>query len=72
MNTWQPISTAPRNASKFRAKMKDGTIHEDVHWACDLSGDEQPPFKGFFIPIGNPCNYYNGIEEPEFWMEIKK
>jgi len=48
--------------------MDDGTIHEKAHWACDLSGEEQPPFRGWFIPR-NPRHYgFVGIDEPVGWM----
>lgn len=61
---WKPIATAPRNATKVEVRMSDGTIYKDAHWACDLSGDEQPPFKGWFIPGGDG---FIGIPEPEAW-----
>lgn len=65
---WQPISTAPTNATEIRVKMRDGTIHEKAHWAEDLSGSDQPPFKGWFVPHSE--NGFDGIQEPEFWMPV--
>lgn len=46
-NEWQPMKTAPRNATDVRLKLKNG---ETVigHWASDLSGEDQPPFEGWF------------------------
>jgi hypothetical protein len=44
---WKPIGTAPQNATWFEGLTKDNEIVE-VHYACDLSGEEQPPFKGYF------------------------
>ena len=48
---WQPISTAPKDATEIRVRMADGAVHERAHWACDLSGEGQPPFRGWFIPV---------------------
>ena len=71
-STWQPISTAPKNAKSIRVLMKDGTIHEDAHWAQDLSGEDQPPFIGWFIPRSkeHPEFGYVGIEAPKSWMPM--
>jgi hypothetical protein len=33
-----------------------------MHFACDLSGEEQPPFKGWFQRIGEgPSSYMTGV-----------
>jgi hypothetical protein len=47
---WWFCPKVPPN--KWKAKwvevmLFDGTTTE-VHWACDLSGEEQPPFIGWF------------------------
>ncbi len=44
---WKNIDTAPQDCSEFEGIDKNGDIHI-VHYACDMSGSEQPPFKGFF------------------------
>ena len=71
MSEWKPISTAPKNASSIQVKMKDGTIHKDAHWASDMSGAEQPPYEGWFIPSGGNCNY-EGIKNPIKWQHLKQ
>ncbi len=70
---WNPIATAPKTATSIRVRMKDGTIHEDAHWASDLSGEEQPAFCGWFIPVKNAKGetlYFAGIEEPIEWQAL--
>lgn len=67
---WKPILLAPRNATHLRVMMWDGTIHEDAHWACDLSGEEQPPFQGWFVPVkdhAGKVTAYSGIKVPKWW-----
>lgn len=71
---WKPILTAPRNATHLRVMMYDGTIHEDAHWACDLSGEEQPPFRGWFVPVkdgAGKVTHYCGIKTPKWWALAK-
>lgn len=60
---WQPIKTAPRNASWVDVLMGDGTVQR-AHWASDLSGEDQPPFEGWFVNRGT---YFEGIPEPVAW-----
>ena len=70
---WQPISTAPRDTTKFRARTKDGTVYEDVHYAQDFSGEYQPAFSGFYRPSydskGKFLEYWEVIGLVE-WMPI--
>jgi len=50
--------------------MSDGIIHKDAHWASDLSGEEQPPFEGWFVPVKDQSGrilYYMEIREPVSW-----
>lgn len=67
---WQPMDTAPKTLHGFRALMADGTIHDDVHWAEDMSGSDQPPFRGWFIPVVRDGKVvrYQEIEKPVQWM----
>lgn len=62
---WQSIETAPMNATEVLLKRDD---REFVgHWACDLSGGDQPPFKGWFeavIDDNGKRLYFRGIEPP--------
>jgi hypothetical protein len=66
---WLPISCAPKTAATIRVTMEDGTIHEEAHWACDMSGSDQPPFRGWFIQA-SPGRCV-GIDEPLTWRPIK-
>jgi len=64
---WEPIGTAPRNATWIQVLMADGTEHR-AHWGQDLSGEEQPAFRGWFIEVGEGRNsYMRQIEEPIGW-----
>jgi hypothetical protein len=69
---WQFISNAPRNATSVRVRMKDGTIHPCAHWAQDLSGEEQPSFSGWFVPVveNGRTVFMRQIDEPQYWMPI--
>lgn len=54
-------------ANRWKAKwvqvqLYDGTVTE-AHWACDLSGEEQPPFLGWFN------RQYREVH-PEFWRQL--
>ena len=60
---WQPISTAPRNATWIIGKFRDEDVRR-IHFAEDLSGSDQPAFSGWFYESGksfHPC-------EPIAWM----
>lgn len=67
---WRAMSTAPKAGypiQHIRVKMADGSIHEDAHWASDLSGEEQPAFEGWFVPSGAG---FHGIDTPIAWMPM--
>lgn len=66
---WQPIKTAPKDATEMRVLMRDGTVYERAHWASDLSGEDQPPFQGWFIPSQNASGFRE-IEEPTHWRPL--
>ena len=47
----------------------DKEIVNDAHWASDLSGEEQPPFEGWFVKAGEDRNVgVNGT--PIAWRKI--
>lgn len=57
---WRSMHSAPHDCSWVQVKMKDGQILR-AHWAEDMTGEEQPCFRGWFkrggdgfIDIGNP------------------
>ena len=65
-DSWQPIKTAPRNASWVQVMTSEGTVHR-AHWASDLSGEDQPPFEGWFIDMES---YMLGIPWPVAWRPL--
>lgn len=72
---WQPMSTAPKNATDVRVRMADGKVIDRAHWACDLSGEDQPPFRGWFCPVlraDGSVSYYAGLGEPVGWMPVRE
>lgn len=53
---WSAMDCAPKDGTKFLAELErpDGSIAEvEVHWGQDLSGEEQPPFAGWFERTGD-------------------
>jgi hypothetical protein len=58
LNGWQPIETAPKNATEVLLLCPRGgrgwpsTMRIVGHYAEDLSGSDQPPFKGWFQDTG--------------------
>jgi hypothetical protein len=73
MTDWRPIGSAPRNASEFRARMSDGTEITPVHWAEDMSGEYQPPFRGWFTPKHGSDGRFERfveIDTPKEWAPL--
>lgn len=66
---WEPIATAPRNATWIQVLMTDGT-EQRAHWAQDLSGEEQPAFRGWFVKAGSVDPYMRQIGEPIGWKPL--
>ncbi len=66
-NNWNTDMKAAENHNGkytrwFMGRLKDGT-EVPVHFAQDLSGEEQPPFKGFFKDNGS---YMAGVDLKEW------
>jgi hypothetical protein len=57
VGAWQPMAYAPHNANWLSVAVLDGNKVrvERLHWAQDESGDDQPPYRGWFKeqPIGD-------------------
>lgn len=55
---WDPVSNAPVTGAilTFTARDSKGKVTYQVHYAEDLSGDHQPPFKGFYNENLEPVN----------------
>lgn len=67
---WQFMTTAPLNATPIEVQLPSGETMI-AHWACDLSGEEQPPFEGWFTWVGSDRHgYYTEIPTPDFWRPI--
>lgn len=51
---WLPMRDAPQNAEEVIVLTKKGGSHRPVicHWAQDLSGEEQPAYRGWFYWTG--------------------
>ena len=56
MNNFQHIHTLPETTEYVELLLRDGTITIG-HFACDLSGEEQPPFKGLFVEVYDPMSF---------------
>lgn len=65
---FRSMVNAPKNATEIQVLMKDGLI-QIAHWAQDLSGEEQPPFQGWFIKQGHG---YSQIDDPIAWKPKEK
>lgn len=63
---WKPGATAPLNATWIEAILPDGTV-VNAHWACDESGEEQPPFRGWFVQAGTS---FRQVPSPVFWRPL--
>lgn len=60
---WREMGSAPRDATTLEVLMHNRTT-KHAHWAQDLSGEEQPIFRGWFDE-----NRYQ-IEDPIAWRYI--
>jgi hypothetical protein len=49
---WQDLETHPKNSKWVEGLRRDGSV-VTCHYACNLSGEDQPPFKGFFKRSGD-------------------
>lgn len=45
-------------------------IYGPAHYACDLSGEEQPPFRGWFRPAGG--SFWEIDPPPVEWMPLEE
>jgi len=64
---WNAMATAPVNAKRVKVILADGTIYPDAHFAMDLSGEEQPPFIGWFVRRGRS---FCEISTPVGWLPM--
>ena len=70
---WQDISTAEERAFDVILRVPDPTRakgYKEVigHWAQDLSGEEQPPFRGWFTDAG--FGFREVYPAPTHWRRL--
>lgn len=66
---WQSIDTAPKGRT-VKVKLSSGKILK-AHFAQDLSGEEQPPFQGWFTERSkvHPEYGFIQIDTPVAWKK---
>ncbi len=69
-NPWRSMDRAPKDCTWVEVRVDTGTVSTVyvAHWAQDLSGEEQPPFSGWFI--NHPSGGYAGIPNPFCWRPL--
>jgi hypothetical protein len=66
MSDWRTMESAPKNATWV--EVDTGTRIVRAHWASNLSGEEQPPFEGWFEDKGS---YFAAVfPSPIRWRPI--
>lgn len=65
---WLPMWAGPKDCSSVVVRTSE-VIHPDAHFAQDLSGEEQPPFSGWFYPCGSG---FRKIVKPRAWRPLTK
>ena len=73
---WQPMKSAPKNATWVEVLLANGRSVQRAHWASNLSGEEQPPFEGWFyereVGSGKGSGYHQITPKPIAWRpEVK-
>lgn len=67
---WDPMSNAPTEGHpilRIRGRDIHGNILEPIHYACG-GGEDQPAFKGWFIPYQTGSGYYEVF--PVEWQPL--
>jgi hypothetical protein len=69
---WSLMDSAPRNAQWIEILQADGVNTCVAHWASDLSGEEQPPFEGWFRDQGtaNGKQFAQIVPDPIAWRPL--
>lgn len=68
---WRSMDSAPRNATWVMVKTADGKAHR-AHFAEDVSGEEQPPFSGWFKRVDKIDGFVGLGSEPIMWRPCSK
>jgi hypothetical protein len=70
---WNTIDTAPLHQQDIRVLNAYG--EHVAHYACDLSGEDQPPFKGWFAEVRDESGKVTRFEEvspkPTHWRPLQ-
>lgn len=64
---WQPVTTEQHHGKWLGVMMADGEIVR-AHWAQDMSGEEQPPYRGWFERFGT---FMREVDAPILWKAIE-
>lgn len=71
VDAWRDMASAPKNATEIilRLPCKGWPGHYSMigHWAQDLSGEEQPPFRGWFW---RHADGFAQLPEPTGWKPL--
>lgn len=51
---WRDMTTAPLGGREVQVKLDDGRVMV-AHYAVDTSGEDQPPYKGWFRRTETAC-----------------
>ena len=65
LNDWRGMASAPKTSIDVELRLASGKVMVG-HWACNLSGEEQPAFVGWFVRTGN---YYSEVK-PRYWRNL--
>lgn len=73
---WYSMEAAPKNCTHIDLLMADKQVIRDAHWASDLSGEEQPPFEGWFVKVSE--SLYRQVDgdhptqQPVGWRPVER
>jgi len=61
------MDRAPKDGTWVQVKIEETQLIYRAHWAEDLSGEDQPPFRGWFQDAGK---HFSEIPTPYAWRPI--
>lgn len=68
---WNPMTTAPKDATEVMLLMNTQAIYPRAHWA-DGGGEEQPAFRGWFVQDKETKTCHEIRGTPDGWLPIPK
>lgn len=66
---WDPMANAPRPCTEIRGRTATGQLLEPMHFAQDLSGEDQPAFCGWFVPSSSGSGFVE--VSPVEWQPLR-